>query len=85
MIAAKNDSFPVNGTARPTSRRAFQSLRSALDPAGQAAVGKVRVACDPAQPILLAADPERRLVVLLNYGEVATQATLRLPDAAPPA
>jgi hypothetical protein len=62
---------------------AFRSPRSTLGLAGQAEVGNVRVVCDPPQPILLAADLERRLFVLLNYGNVGTQATLQLPNAAP--
>ncbi|MHB9133192.1 MAG: hypothetical protein ACYDBB_19150 [Armatimonadota bacterium] len=63
----------------PYAPPAFTSPRAALGLQGKAAVGKTSVTCDPPQPIALAADADRQVYVLLNFGAGDTTAQLTLP------
>ena len=58
----------------------FRCPRAALGLEGEVSVGQTSVMCAPPQPVLLAADPERNVYVLLNLGKAETEAVLRLPD-----
>jgi hypothetical protein len=59
---------------------AFTCPRASMGLEGKATVGKTSVACAPPQPVVLAADPDRQVYVLLNLGEAETKATLTLPE-----
>ncbi len=58
----------------------FTSSRAAIGGEGAVSVGKVAAACVPPQPLFLAADPTRKVYVLMNLGETATEGTLTLAN-----
>ncbi len=58
----------------------FASSRAAIGREGHVSVGKVAAACVPPQPLFLAADPARKVYVLLNLGESAADGVLTLPN-----
>ncbi len=67
----------------PYVPQAISCPRAALGLQGTVAVGKISAACTPKQPLLLAADPDRHVFTLLNFGESATTVTLSLPTHTP--